>query len=74
LNFCGTIFRQDDVKQLIEQFIVAMNDKLASSYFHHVYGIEEMYKTADEIMEEKIEPHLQSDSEKTDSNDEDVEQ
>ncbi|CAF1352181.1 unnamed protein product [Rotaria sordida] len=65
----NTTFRQDDVKQLIEQFLVAMDDKLASSYFHHVYEVEEMYKTADEIMEEEIEPHLQSDSEETDSDD-----
>ena len=49
--------------------MVAMDDKLASSYFHHVYEVEEMYKTADEIMEEEIEPHLQSDSEETDSDD-----
>ncbi|CAF1538729.1 unnamed protein product, partial [Adineta ricciae] len=61
--------RQDDVKQLIEQFMVAMDDKLASSYFHHVYKVEEMHKTADEIMEEKVEPALQSDSEETDSGD-----
>ncbi|CAF4018286.1 unnamed protein product [Rotaria sordida] len=65
----NTTFRQDDVKQLIEQFLVAMDDKLASSYFHHVYEVEEMYKTADEIMEEEIEPHFQSDSEETDSDD-----
>ncbi|CAF1607429.1 unnamed protein product, partial [Didymodactylos carnosus] len=69
----NTTFRQDDVKQLIEQF---MDDKLASSYFHHVYKVEEMYKTADEIMEEEIEPHLQSDNEETGSDDdeENVEQ
>ncbi|CAF1352201.1 unnamed protein product [Rotaria sordida] len=65
----NTTFRQDDVKQLIEQFMVAMDDKLATSYFHHVYKVEEMYKTADEIMEEEIEPHMQSDSEETDSED-----
>ncbi|CAF4194494.1 unnamed protein product [Rotaria sordida] len=72
----NTTFRQDDVKQLIEQFMVAMDDKLATSYFHHVYKVEEMYKTADEIMEEEIEPHMQSDSEETDSEDdeENVEQ
>ncbi|CAF3487448.1 unnamed protein product [Rotaria sp. Silwood2] len=63
-------FRQDDVKQLIEQFMVAMDDKRATSYFHHVRRIEEMFKTADAIMEENIEPHLQSDSEETDSDDE----
>ncbi|CAF0779677.1 unnamed protein product [Rotaria sordida] len=39
----NTTFRQDDVKQLIEQFMVAMDNKLASSYFHHVYEVEEMY-------------------------------
>lgn len=49
--------------------MVAMDDKLASSYFHHVYKVEEMYKTADEIMEEEVEPHLQSDSEETESDD-----
>lgn len=56
--------------------MVAMDDKLASSYFDHVYKVEEMYKTADEIMEEDVEPHLQSDSEETDSDssEEDVEQ
>ena len=71
----NTTFRQDDVKQLVERFIVVMDDKLVSSYFHHVYGIEEMYKIADAITEEEIEPHLQSDSEETDSDDdeEDVE-
>ncbi|CAF1685261.1 unnamed protein product [Rotaria magnacalcarata] len=66
----NTTFRQDNVKQLIEQFMVAMDDKRATSYFHHVRGIEEMFKTADAIMEENIEPHLQSDSEETDSDDE----
>ncbi|CAF5017304.1 unnamed protein product, partial [Rotaria sp. Silwood1] len=66
----NTTFRQDDVKQLIEQFMVAMDDKRATSYFHHVRGIEEMFKTTDAIMEENIEPHLQSDSEETDSDDE----
>ena len=34
----NTTFRQDDVKQLVEQFMIAMNDKLVSSYFHHVYS------------------------------------
>ncbi|CAF1423231.1 unnamed protein product [Adineta ricciae] len=63
-------FRQDDVKQLIEQFIVAMDDKRATSYFHHVGKIEEMYKTTDTIMEEDVEPYLQSDSQETDSDDE----
>ncbi|CAF1585837.1 unnamed protein product [Adineta ricciae] len=66
----NTTFRQHDVKQLIEQFMVAMDDKRATSYFHHVHGIEEMYKTADAIMEEDIEPQLRSDSEETDSDDE----
>jgi len=50
--------------------MVAMDDKRATSYFHHVHGIEEMYQMADAIMEEDIEPHLQSDSEETDSDDE----
>jgi hypothetical protein len=35
-----------------------MDDQRAASYFHHVRGIEEMYKTADAIMEEDIESHL----------------
>ena len=72
----NTTFRQADVKQLIEQFMVAMDDKLATSYFHHVYKVEEIHKTADEIMEEEIEPHIQSDSEEIDSEDdeENVEQ
>ncbi|CAF1328425.1 unnamed protein product [Rotaria sordida] len=65
----NTTFRQNDVKQLIAQYMVAMDDKLASSYFHHVYKVEEMYRTADEIMEEEIEPHIQSESEETDSDD-----
>ncbi|CAF1147777.1 unnamed protein product, partial [Didymodactylos carnosus] len=65
----NTTFRQNDVKQLIEQFMVAMDYKLASSYFHHVYKVEEMYKAADEIMEQEIEPHIQSESEETDSGD-----
>ncbi|CAF1489312.1 unnamed protein product [Adineta ricciae] len=63
-------FRQENVKQLIEQLMLAMDDKRATSYFHHVHEIEEMYKTADAIMEEYIEPQLQSDSEETDSDDE----
>ncbi|CAF4152552.1 unnamed protein product [Rotaria sordida] len=65
----NTTFRQNDVKQSIKQFMMAMDDKLASSYFHHVYKVEEMYRTADEIMEEEIEPHIQSESEETDSDD-----
>ena len=50
--------------------MVAMDDKRATSYFNHVREIEEMYKTADAIIEEDIEPHLQSNSEETDSDDE----
>ncbi|CAF5035418.1 unnamed protein product, partial [Rotaria sp. Silwood1] len=61
-------FRQNDVKQLIEQLMVAMDHKRASSYVHHVRGVEEMCKRkADALMEEEIEPHIQSDSEETDS-------
>ncbi|CAF1430651.1 unnamed protein product [Rotaria sordida] len=65
----NTAFRQNDVKQLIEQFMMTMDDKLASSYFHYVYKVEEMYRTADEIKEEEIEPHIQSESEEIDSDD-----
>ena len=50
--------------------MVAMDDKRATWYFHDVYGIKEMYKKAYAIMEEDIEPHLQFDSEETDSDDE----
>ena len=35
-------FRQDDVKQLIEQFMVLMDDTWATLYFHHVRGLEGM--------------------------------
>ncbi|CAF1293209.1 unnamed protein product [Adineta ricciae] len=66
----NTTFRQDDAKQLIEQFMVAMDDKRATSYFHHVGKIKEMYKTTDTIMEEDVEPYFQSASEETDSDDE----
>ncbi|CAF1262526.1 unnamed protein product [Rotaria sordida] len=65
----NTTFRQNDVEELIKQFMMAMDDKLASSYFHHVYKVEEMYRTADEIMEEEIEPHIQSETEETNSDD-----
>ncbi|CAF5142904.1 unnamed protein product, partial [Rotaria sp. Silwood1] len=48
--------------------MVAMDHKRASSYVHHVRGVEEMCKRkADALMEEEIEPHIQSDSEETDS-------
>jgi hypothetical protein len=54
--------------------MVAMDNNRAGSYFHHVRGIEQTFKTADAIMEE-IESDMQYDSEETDSDDdeEDVE-
>jgi hypothetical protein len=63
-------FKQADVELLIKQFIAAMDQKLASSYFHHVQTIEETYQKADAIMEEEIEPYLQSSEVETDSDDE----
>ena len=41
--------------------MVAMNVKGASLYFDHVRGIEEIFKTANAIMKEQIESHIQSD-------------
>ena len=49
--------------------MVAMDEIRASSYFHHVRGIEETFKRADAIIEEEIEPYLLLDSEETDSDD-----
>ena len=63
-------FKQADVELLIKQFIAAMDQKLASSYFHHVQTVEETYKKADAIMEEEMEPDLQGSEVETDSDDE----
>ena len=71
----NTTFRQSDVQLLIEQFMTSMDDKLATSYFHHVQKVEETFKKADAFVEETIEPDLQDDYRETDSeDDQDVEQ
>ncbi|CAF2613318.1 unnamed protein product [Rotaria sp. Silwood2] len=65
----NTTFRQNDVKQLIKQFIVAMGNKRASSYFHHIREIEQTFNIIDAIMEEEIKSDIQPDIEERDSGD-----
>ena len=62
-------FKQADFELPILQFIAAMDQKLASPYFHHVQTVEETYQKVDTIVEEKIKPDLQGSVVETDSDD-----
>ena len=51
-------FKENDVYNLILDFMGALDTELAMSYFKHVEKVEQMFKDADSFLEEDIEPNL----------------
>jgi transposase len=70
-------FRLSDVEDSALDFIAAVDEDLAQSFIEHTYKIENIFKAADAIVENDIEPQLietdeEEDSEATDDNESDI--
>ena len=50
--------KENDVYNLILDFMGALDTELATSYFKHVEKVEQTFKDADSFLEEDIEPNL----------------
>ncbi|CAF4363310.1 unnamed protein product [Rotaria sp. Silwood2] len=51
-------FKENDVYNLILNFMGALHAELATSYFEHVKKVEQTFKDADSFLEVEIEPNL----------------
>jgi len=63
-------FKENDVYNLILEFMSGVDRDLATSYFDHVKKIEQTFKDADYFVEEDIEPNLVEET-TTDDDDQD---
>ncbi|CAF4738344.1 unnamed protein product [Rotaria sp. Silwood2] len=55
----NTPFRLNDVDHLALEYIAAVNEELATSFFFHAIKHEDIFKAGDAYMEEELEPLLE---------------
>ena len=58
------------VYNLILEVMASIDEKLASSYFHHVWKVEKTFQNVDEYAERVIEPQLKDENVESDNGDE----
>ncbi|CAF1491941.1 unnamed protein product, partial [Rotaria sordida] len=56
----NTRFRLNDVHDLALEYLAAVDEELATSFFNHTSQYEEIFKAADKYVEEEIESLLQN--------------
>ena len=63
----NTHFRLGDIRSLSEEYIAALDDETSRRFIDHVRKAEEIFRTADDFVEEEIEPYLFSEDELSES-------
>ena len=64
----NTHFRLRDIRSLSEEYIVGPDDETTRLFIDHARKAEEIFCTADDFVEEEIEPYLFSGDEHSESN------
>jgi transposase len=59
----NTNFRLTDIRALSEEYIAALDDETSRRFINHVRKAQEQFRTADDFVEEDIEPNLLSEDE-----------
>ena len=63
----NTHFRLSDIRSLSEEYIVGLDDEISRRFIDHARKGEEIFRTADDFVEEEIEPYLFSGDEHSES-------
>ena len=63
----STHFRLSDIRSLSEKYIPGLDDKTSRQFIDHAQKAEEIFRTADDFVEEEIEPYLFSGDEHSES-------
>ena len=63
----NTHFRLSDIRSLSEEYVVGLDDETSRRFIDHAQKAEEIFRTADDFVEEEIEPYLFSGDEHSES-------
>ena len=63
----NTHFRLSDIRSLSEEYIAGLDDETSRRFIDHARKAEEIFRTADDFVEEEIEPYLFSGDEHSES-------
>ena len=63
----NTHFRLSDIRSLSEEYIAGLDDEISRRFIDHARKGEEIFRTADDFVEEEIEPYLFSGDEHSES-------
>lgn len=67
----NTNFRLSDVHNLVMEYLAAVDEPLSTSYFQNIKRYEDTFKTADDYVQEVIEPTLDDDDDNASDNSDD---
>ncbi|CAF4341518.1 unnamed protein product [Didymodactylos carnosus] len=67
----NTRFRQTDIHNFIVEYMSAVGPELCEGYYRHVKKAEDSFKTADNFVEQVIDPDLEEESDCESEGDED---